>query len=86
MMNVWRLYDRLEKEAWDPYQQRFNRWVGEPGNRWIYNSLFDAFWLPKPELKEDGGYWIDKEWHYKRMGYKPTIGEDPEGGKDDAGE
>ena len=78
-MNVWRLHDRLEKEAYDPYQQRFNRWIGSPGNRWIYNSLFDAYWLPE-EGHSDGGYWIDINRKYKRMGYPPKIGADPEGG------
>lgn len=78
-MNVWRLHDRLEKEAYDPYQQRFNRWIGKPGNRWIYNSLFDAYWLPE-EGRSDGGYWIDINRQYKRMGYPPRIGADPEGG------
>ncbi len=82
---VWLLQERLMKEAYDPYQQRFNRWIGKPGNRWIYNSLFDAYWLPKPEY-EDGGYWIKQDRSYARMGYPPNIGPDPEGGKEDAGE
>lgn len=79
LMNTWRLYDRLEKEAWDPYQQRFNRWIGPPGNRWIYNSLFNAYWLPKDGY-DDGGYWINQDSSYARMGYPPKIGEDPEKG------
>ena len=74
---VWRIHDRLMREAYDPYQQRFNRWVGKPDNRWIYNSLFDAFWLEKPD-SEDGGYWIDVDHNYKRMGYRPQIGPDPQ--------
>ena len=78
-MNVWRLWDRLEKEAYDPYLQRYNRWIGKPGNRWIYNSLFDAYWLPDPEYSE-GGYWIDVNRKYKRMNYPPKIGADSEGG------
>lgn len=84
-MNVWRLWDRLEKEAYDPYLQRYNRWIGEPGNRWIYNSLLDLYWLPD-EKWEEGGYWIKQDRSYGRMGYPPRIGADPEGGKDDAGE
>lgn len=84
-MNVWRLYDRMEKEAWDPYQQRYNRWIGSPGNRWIYNALFDAYWLPNPEYSE-GGYWIDVHRQYKRMNYPPKIGADPEGEKTDGAE
>jgi len=79
-MNVWRLYDRLEKEAWDPYQQRFNRWVGPPDNRRIYNDLFEAFWIESPD-PTNGGYWADEHWKCKRLGYPPKIGPDPEGGK-----
>ena len=79
-MNVWRLWDRLEKEAYDPYQQRFNRWVGEPGNRWIYNSLFGLFWLPVEDDKDDGGYWIRQDHVCMRTGYPPKIGPDSRGG------
>lgn len=75
-LKVYRLFERLVKEAWDPYQQRFNKWVGKPDNRWIYNSLFDAFWKVDPEVTE-GGYWIDKDWNHKGFGYPPRIrGED----------
>ncbi len=69
---VWRIHDRLMREAYDPYQQRFNKWVGQPDNRWIYNSLFDAFWKEDPQVTE-GGYWIDKEWNHKGFGYKPNL-------------
>ena len=81
-MNVWRLWDRLEKEAYDPYLQRYNRWIGEPGNRWIYNSLLGLYWLPDEKM-EDGGYWIKQDRGYGRMGYPPRIGADPEGGNND---
>lgn len=77
---VMELYNRLRREVWDPYQQRYNRWVGKPGNRWIYNSLWGAFWLPRPECK-DGGWWIDREHNHVRSGYPPNIGPDPEGDK-----
>ena len=81
-MNVWRLWDRLEKEAYDPYLQRYNRWIGEPGNRWIYNSLLGLYWLPDEKM-EDGGYWIKQDRSYGRMGYPPRIGADSDGGNDD---
>lgn len=69
---VWRIHDRLMREAYDPYQQRFNKWVGQPDKRWIYNSLFDAFW--KEDLQSgDGGYWIDMNHNYKMEGYRPQI-------------
>lgn len=70
---VWEIHDRLMREAYDPYQQRYNRWIGEPGNRWIYNSLFKAYWKVDPE-SSDGGYWIDKDWNHKGLGYPPKIG------------
>lgn len=72
---IWRIHDRLEKEVYDPYQQRFNRWVGNPGNRWIYNSLFDAYWFPDPEYSE-GGYWVKQDGHFARIDYPPRIGPD----------
>lgn len=76
---VWRIHDRLMREAYDPYQQRFNRWVGKPGKRRIYNSLFDSFWIADTRLV-DGGFWIDSNGKYRRMGYPPRIGPDKEGG------
>lgn len=76
---VWRIYDRMDREAFDPYQQRYNRWIGPPENRWIYNSLFKAYWLKKPDY-DDGGYWIDKEYNFKHMGHPPKIDPDQEEG------
>lgn len=76
---VWRIHDRLMREAYDPYQQRFNKWVGQPDKRWIYNSLFDAFWKVDPEVSE-GGYWIDKDWNHKGFGYPPRLEPEPQGG------
>ena len=74
---VWEIHDRLIREAYDPYQQRFNKWVGKPDNRWIYNSLFKAFWKEDPEIPE-GGYWIDKDWNFKGFGYPPQLEKDQE--------
>lgn len=72
---VWEIHDRLRREAYDPYHQRFNKWVGTPENRRIYNSLFDAYWKPTDD-PEDGGYWIDKDGNWKGYGYPPKIGDD----------
>lgn len=67
---VWRIYDRMDREAFEPYQQRYNRWIGPPENRWIYNGLFKAYWKPVPDY-EDGGYWINQQGEYVRMGHPP---------------
>lgn len=77
---VYEMYKRLEDEIFDPYVQHYNRWVGEPGNRWIYNDVLQGFWLVKPDYQE-GGYWIDSNRNYRYMGYPPKIGPDPEGGQ-----
>ena len=77
---VWRIHDRLMREAYDPYQQRFNKLVGKPDNRWIYNSLFDAFWKDSSEVPE-GGYWTDKDGKCKGFWYPPRL--DPEAQKEE---
>ena len=76
---VYRLYVRLAAEAFDPYQQRYNRWTGQPGNRWIYNRLFGWFWNPDTE-RYGQPYWMDRDWSFRSYDYPPTIGPDPEGG------
>lgn len=58
---VWQGYDRRLREAFDPYWQRHNRWVGEPDNRWIYNDIFKKFWLPPCEGYPAGG-WINNDY------------------------
>ncbi len=58
---VWERYDRLLREAFDPYWQRHCRWVGEPGKRWIYNDIFKKFWLPPCEQYPGGG-WINNDY------------------------
>lgn len=67
---VWRIFDRMDREAYDPYLQRYNVWTGPPENRWIYNGLLKAFWK-KDESKEDGGYWIDSDGSFKGLGHPP---------------
>lgn len=58
---VWQSYDRRLREAFDPYWQRHCRWVGEPGNRWIYNDIFKKFWLSPCEGYPAGG-WINNDY------------------------
>ena len=71
---VWRLYNRLETEAFDPYWQRHCRWVGQPGNRWVYNDIIKKFWYPpgKSENWPDG-VWMDNEYHAYGTNYPPHM-------------
>ena len=55
---VWERYDRCEREAFDPYWQRHNRWVGPPENRWIYNDIIKKYWWP-PDEAWPLGCWFD---------------------------
>lgn len=75
---VWKRYDRLLREAFDPYWQRHNRWTGKPGNRWIYNDIFKKWWY-SPERRGNGatcGYWINSDYTGSDMRYPPGIGDD----------
>ena len=71
-----KLYERLYNEAFDPYWQRHNRWTGDPGNRWIYNDILKAFWLPGKENPEYG-HWIDNKYNHINYAFTPHIGDDP---------
>ncbi len=81
---VWEIYDRLLREAFDPYWQCHCRWVGEPGNRWIYNDIFKKFWY-RPERRGGGkaGFWINQDYTGEDSRFPPNIGEDPENEKTD---
>lgn len=73
---VWRIYDRLEREAFDPYWQRHNKWIGPPGRRWIYNDIFKKYWWePK-----DGSpaCWINRDYTGQDSRFPPHIKEDKE--------
>lgn len=75
---VWEIYDRLEREAFDPYWQRHCRWTGEPGKRWIYNDIFKKFWLPPCE-RYPGGGWINSDYTGWDGRFPPNIGGNPNG-------
>jgi len=81
---VWEIYDRLLQEAFDPYWQRHCRWVGEPGNRWIYNDISKKWWYG-PERRGEGkaGFWINKDYTGEDSRFPPNIGEDPQNEKTD---
>lgn len=75
---VWEIYNRLEVEAFDPYWQRHNRWVGEPGRRrWIYNDITRKFWWPKTEGYPESGCWINRDYTGHDSRFPPHIKEDP---------
>lgn len=76
---VYQLYARLEAEAFDPYWQRHNRWVGKPGNRWIYNDIIKRFWYPPGKSDRwPKGVWMDNEYHAYMTCHPPHI--QPDGG------
>lgn len=87
---VYRRYERCLKEAFDPYWQRHNRWVGEPGNRWIYNDIFEKFWYPphdNPKLGvQVGGMWIKNDYTDGDVRFPPNIGPDPMEAKEEQAE
>lgn len=74
---VWEIYNRLEQEAFNPYWQRHNRWVGKPGNRWIYNDITGKYWFG-PDRRGAGkpGYWINQDYTGEDMRFPPQIKED----------
>ncbi len=81
---VWEIFDRVEREAFDPYWQRHNRWVGEPGKRWIYNDIYKMYWCPperRPDSWKEKGYfkdgcWISADWAKQKFNYPPHIKEE----------
>ena len=66
---IYPLYLRIEKEAWNPYQRRYNK---EVGGR-IWNGLFRAWWKDD-QTDPDGGYWIDEKGQLKMRGFSPRAG------------
>jgi hypothetical protein len=73
----YQLYHRIEQEAFDPYWKRHCRWVGKPGNRWIYNDVTRRFWYPPGRSdKWPQGVWIDSQYNAFNSNYPPNIKED----------
>lgn len=79
---VFKVYERLLHEAFDPYWQRHCRWAGPPGNRWIYNDIFRKWWWPPhddPALGVHvGGMWISSDYTGGDCRFPPNIGSDNE--------
>ena len=73
--------NRILEEAFDPYFQRHNKWVGQPGNRWVYNDLIKKYWLPPGKdqnRKRESGRWIGLDYPGHESRFAPKIGPDPE--------
>lgn len=76
---VWQLYNRLEIEAFDPYWQRHNYWVGNPGHRWVYNDIIKQFWYPPGKNDHwPDGCWINSQYQVYSTNYPPHIAESKE--------
>lgn len=73
---VWEIYNRLETEAFAPYWQRHNRWVGPPDRRWIYNDITRKYWWPKTEGYPASGCWINHDYTGHDTRFPPHIKED----------
>lgn len=74
---AWERYARCEREAFGPYWERHCRWVGPPGNRWIYNDIIACFWLqPGASPKWPSGAWITTKREVYTTNWPPSIGAD----------
>lgn len=73
---VYRSYERRLREAFDPYWQRHNKWVGPPERRWIYNDIIKKFWWPKTEGYPASGCWINQDYTGHDFRYPPTLKEE----------
>ena len=81
LRDKWRLalVAHLDREEFEQLvYERYARWTGEPGNRWIYNDILRRFWLP-PGRKPDfpNGAWIDSNYKVYTSNWPPAIGADP---------
>jgi len=73
---VWEIYDRMEREAFDPYWQRHCFWTGPPGNRWIYNDIIQKFWQAKDKTEPTDGCWINSNYTGQDPRFPPNIKEE----------
>lgn len=70
---IYKLLQRIEVEAWEPYHRRFvtldydTMTEGRP-----YSSLFKAWWVPDPAML-GGGAWLDESGRIRYVGCKPKT-------------
>ena len=68
---IYKLLQRIEVEAWEPYHRRFvtldfdNMADGRP-----YSSLLKAWWVPDPAML-GGGAWLDEAGRIRYVGCRP---------------
>lgn len=72
---VYEIYHRMKQEAFAPYWQRHNRWVGPAGNRWMYNDITELFWQP-PCARFPAGCWVSRAGEPGSVQYPPQSKED----------
>ena len=70
---VWKRYDRLLREAFDPYWRRHCKRLD---SGWIYNRIFKKFWWPKTEGYPDSGCWINNDYSGKDYRFPPQLKEE----------
>lgn len=71
---VWEIYDRLEREAFDPYWQRHCR---RSDSGWIYNDIFKKFWYaPERQGENKAGFWINSDYTGGDGRFPPHIREE----------
>ncbi len=70
---VYQRYDRLLRDAFDPYWQRHCFWTGPPGNRWIYNDIIRKFWQAKDKTNPTDGCWINSDYTGQDPRFPPNI-------------
>ena len=71
---VWKRYDRLLREAFDPYWQRH---CFRLASGWIYNDILRKFWLPSESGKSGG--WINSDYSGRDGRFPPQMKEDNHG-------
>lgn len=90
---VWEIYNRLELEAYLPYFYRHCKWIGGPGERWIYNDILKMYWCD-PDRRPSGwkkkgyfkdGCWVSRDWSKQDCSYPPpeNMKEDIQDGQDE---
>lgn len=68
---VWQAYDRRLRRAFNPYWRRHCRRL-ESG--WIYNDIFNKFWLPSESGKSGG--WINNDYSGWDGRFPPQLKEE----------
>lgn len=68
---VWELYERIRREAYIPYWARH---CHQLDSGWIYNDIFQKFWLPSESGKSGG--WINSDYSGWDGRFPPNLKEE----------